>query len=394
MATFSINGVRNLIVANAYNTGGTAAGTVTGIKSAGTQMWVEYINATGQKVRTDAIDTGKIRYAKSIEGQKRILRKDLLTISTVTAGKNYALRVLFRAWGSGSAEDTYMKYIGPYTAESGDSAEDIVDGLIELAETNFAVEADSYFTFAREGSGASSKLVITEVAQPWVIGKKQGRPLDYTIFLQPIADSVAWGSITTRFVGTQGKGDGKVAADMEYFYLGERGDIYRNVGFPDNFDTTYLVDKTAVYDIIELAFYSTEEGTSPQASEKQLTILCKQSGTAASSHDIQRSISGAINGVKSALLTQLTNPTTVTVVGSVGTAGNATITALTPGKGYIVYKNAGLETEEILYTKADGTLSSDPDDFVALTATIGSEVTAITVLTNGVRYYLVEVTIA
>ena len=81
---------------------------------------------------------------------------------------------------------------------------------------------------------------------------------------------------------------------MEYFYLGERGDIYRNVGWPYTFDTTYLCTNTDQYSIIDIAYYSVEphNGGAVQ-SEKEMTILCN-AGSAGTTLTLHNAIGAAL----------------------------------------------------------------------------------------------------
>lgn len=50
-------------------------------------------------------------------------------------------------------------------------------------------------------------------------------------------------------------GNGRTIADMEYFYMGERGDQERHLGWPNNIRTKYLVDDTKEYDCLTINFY-------------------------------------------------------------------------------------------------------------------------------------------
>ena len=60
---------------------------------------------------------------------------------------------------------------------------------------------------------------------------------------------------------------------MEYFYMGERADLYRNVGFPMVVPTAYLVDPTKEYCYIDIDYYYAGEGNEVQKSNKQLTLV-------------------------------------------------------------------------------------------------------------------------
>ena len=83
---------------------------------------------------------------------------------------------------------------------------------------------------------------------------------------------------------------------MEYFYLGNRGDVYRNVGYPYTFDTKYLVDSVANYSTIDIAYFKTEPHNGGAVkSECVLTILCKETETANAQYDIQIAVADAIN---------------------------------------------------------------------------------------------------
>ena len=80
---------------------------------------------------------------------------------------------------------------------------------------------------------------------------------------------------------------------MEYFLMGERGDIYRGSGFPHTIQTTYLVDPTKQYDVVEFDFAFTDTGVNVQQSVKHITFVCETSAT----NDIADALIGDINSV-------------------------------------------------------------------------------------------------
>jgi len=121
----------------------------------------------------------------------------------------------------------------------------------------------------------STGIVIEEVEQPWVLGLKQSDELHYSIAPDTITvnkvDEI-WGTVTglasTTFVT-----NGKKVADMEYFYMGERADQYRNVGFPFVRQTIYQVDPTTEYHFIEIDYFFVGDGVDTQKSQKHITIV-------------------------------------------------------------------------------------------------------------------------
>ena len=81
---------------------------------------------------------------------------------------------------------------------------------------------------------------------------------------------------------------------MEYFYLGERGDKYRNVGYPYTFDTTYLVDPSKKYDTIDITYSSVDSGAVGVDNDlRVLTILCENSTSSAIAKLIASDVSTA-----------------------------------------------------------------------------------------------------
>ena len=82
----------------------------------------------------------------------------------------------------------------------------------------------------------------------------------------------------TDITGTTGTSyipNGQLTADLEYFCMGERGDQYRMVGWPNYIHTEYLVTPTDEYDYLDVHYYFQGEGVRSDKSEKQITLVCK-----------------------------------------------------------------------------------------------------------------------
>jgi len=291
MAVFSTNSVRHLYVANAA-TGATPGCFNEAKVTTDQELYLTFVNTESKVVKTDLIPLSKIKKLSTTSYVPRKLRKDTITFATPVVGQTYTLRILFRQWGSGSSENQYFKYVGSYKAKTGDTQQTLVDAFIASATVNFAREPVQLLTFSKNGSGTIATLSITEVAQPFVRGKQQGCPLDYTIHFVKITDAggyenTEWGTVASNDKPNPGVGTANLAADMEYFYLGERGDQYRNVGYPYTFDTTYLVDTTKVYDIIDITYNSGDyDAIGAANAEKVLTVLCIAGTVAVPSHTV------------------------------------------------------------------------------------------------------------
>ena len=167
-----------------------------------------------------------------------------------------------------------------YTAsDNGVSLVSIVADLPE-AQTDFAfadVNSGAAGTAATDTAGAdgtsdNAQLTITEnsawLAKYYVTGKKDR--LDISFVVQAKFETAP--TIDSN-VGNPGNGTGYHVRNMEYYFLGNRGDSMRGLGYPNNFDAVYDSVLTKNYFLVELAYFS-EGRYDAMKSKKQLTIAC------------------------------------------------------------------------------------------------------------------------
>lgn len=325
MATFSTNQVRQLYVAEALKSSpilaSDAAGTIA-VKSdtAKNHLYFEYKGADNL-MRSDLIDIKNILYAKTTNAKAMVHKLKSVTVTLDSnvnegapiAGQDYILRIAFRQYVGMSDEDQYFKY-GMVHAHAGMSADKFYKVLALSIAKNFSREAvplikievhskdtkdtggfdsDGYMvvTPTTNDNGKNStanpyyitdaivtdidNIRITEVEQPWRLGVMAQTPVYFTVQSVPVTvngDERYWATLTE---GTSGSiGNGKTIADLEYFCMGERGDIYRGIEFPHNIATTYLVDPTKAYHTLDIHYAYVGNNESVQKSEKDITIVC------------------------------------------------------------------------------------------------------------------------
>lgn len=169
--------------------------------------------------------------------------------------------------------------------------------LITISGTDATAVVAEVTAVALAG-GSTTGLYIEEAEQPWQLGVIESLPVNFTVTPDEIKVGgldVVWG-VTEDVTPTTTLGNGKTTADLEYFCMGERGDVYRNVGFPYVIKTTYLVDPTKAYNHINLHFYYVGSNEMVQKSEKDLTIVVPKEGdNNAAGNALANSIIGAIN---------------------------------------------------------------------------------------------------
>ena len=325
MATFSTNQVRQLYVATAVKTAPVLASDAAGsiaVKNdtAKNHMYFEYKGADNL-MRSDLIDIKNILYAKATDANDMAHKLKAVTVTldsdvnagAPVAGQDYILRIAFKQYVGMSDEDQYFKY-GMVHAYAGMNADKFYKVLALSIAKNFSrevvplikIEVHSAATKSKGGFDAKGymevtpttkdngksdttnpyyatdtlvtdidSIRITEVEQPWRLGVMAQTPVYFTV--QPVAvmvnnDERIWATVTEGTNGTIG--NGKKIADLEYFCMGERGDMYRGIGFPNNIVTTYLVDPTKTYYTFDIHYAYVGNNESVQKSEKDITIVC------------------------------------------------------------------------------------------------------------------------
>lgn len=326
MATFSTNQVRQLYVAKALKAphvlASDAAGSIA-VKNdtAKNHLYFEYKGADNL-MRSDLIDIKNILYAKATDADAMAHELKSVTVTLDTnvnggapvAGQDYILRIIFKQYVGMSDEDQYFKY-GMVHAYAGMLASDFykklalslvknfsreVAPLVKFTLTNSDDEAVPVDATTKESSltGTYTALVIDEVEQPWRLGIMEQTPVYFTVQPTTITvngDERIWGTVEdTDPAGTID--NGKKIADLEYFCMGERGDIYRGVGFPNNIPTTYLVDPTVKYNVIDIHYAYVGSNESVQKSEKTITLVVPKVGANnQASNKLANDIISAIN---------------------------------------------------------------------------------------------------
>lgn len=128
-------------------------------------------------------------------------------------------------------------------------------------------------------SGTPAAIYLTEADPDYQLGIKQQRLMTLDVEVRPIEkggmEVEDWAVVETAgYLPIEGSA-WKVAADLEYFHHGERGDQYRMVGWPDYIPTTYSVNPNAsgnpYYVQIHYAYVGPNEGS--QKSEKDILII-------------------------------------------------------------------------------------------------------------------------
>ena len=307
MAAFSVHQVRQLYVANAYKENLAAlnnAGDITVVKTnEGDAMYFQYMGALLDKMRSDLIKVDNITNltATKAEDIATKLKGYTLTLDPAVngcqpvAGQDYILRLAFREFIGMSEADQYFKY-GMVHVFSGLSASDfykemalslakniskdtttLVDIYLYDGSTSTKVEAS---TKKSSLTGTYTAIRFVEAVQPWNLGTMPQAVIPFEV--QPVnvtvdGDQRIWGKVES-YDPQVSLPEGQLIADLEYFCMGERGDQYRNMGWPNVIPTKYLVDPSKKYDVLNIHYFYTGDGISVQKSEKDIQIVVPRPG--------------------------------------------------------------------------------------------------------------------
>lgn len=299
-------------------------------------------------LRSDIINAKNFDYGKALKASDMItpLKKVKITLDSninegaPVSGEDYELIIHLPGFYLDSAIDDYYKY-GIVHATSSMSASDFYKALVKSLNANFSREVDAtaksnpYLKFtigystnseSEEGDAnwedASANCIYITAKEPvWTLGTEQQRMIDFEALPQTIytgGDDVIWAAqdattgkyytvvANTKTVGTDAYGNGKKIADLEYFCMGERGDQYRNMGWPNVIETKYLVESDKQYNVLELHFAFTDSGVNSYRSEKDITLVFPV-GDAGHEYDVINAVIAAINNAAGTTIATLSD---------------------------------------------------------------------------------------
>lgn len=324
MATFSTNQVRHLYVEKELKTNDNllstdAAGSILPkVDGAKTTLYFQYMSPAGI-VSSDKITIANIISAKvtASDSMEHKLARYEVTLSKLAPepvqAQEYVLRLAFRQYIGIGEDDQYFKY-GFVKATSKMTDSNFYKALALSLAKNIANETTPLVNIYLNSTTANgtdvpvtsatkeaeldktdyNKIIIEEVQQDWILGKMPQAFIPFSV--QPTTiitvngEEITWGDVK-KVTSTKKVENGHNIADLEYFCMGARGDMYRGMGYPNNITTTYLVDPSKKYDTLDIHYSYIGSNESVQKSERTITIVCEDDG----SHTLMKALVDAVN---------------------------------------------------------------------------------------------------
>lgn len=316
----SDNQFRNLYVMKAYKDSESAIAAVGDltlkVDTAKSNVYLVYKD-TEDTITSDLISIKNLLYAKSTKAadMARKLNSQSVTLNAdPVSGQDYVLNVEIRNFVALGDDSTHIKFGAVHAVKDMTKSDFYKAMAVNLAKNLsrevvplIKIEVHSAGTTSKGGFDSAGYMVvtpttkdngksdntnpyydgtssivtdidsirITEVEQSWRRGVSQVEPVNFNTTCGTIlmgGDDVIWGTVEKETSDVIQ--NGKQIADMEWFYHGTRGDIYREATYPDNFDFKPLVDETKAYGTLDIHFAYVGSGVEVAKSERTITVVC------------------------------------------------------------------------------------------------------------------------
>lgn len=303
----SDNQFRNLYVMKTYKASESALGAVGDatlkVDTAKNSMYLVYKD-TEDNLTSDIIDLKNllyVKYTKAADMARKLNSQSVTLNEDPISGQDYVLNVEVRNFVALGDDSTHIKF-GAVHAVKDMTKSDFYKAMAVNLAKNFSREPSPILNVslnkynstdttntkvavlvngkmqnlaALTSTETYTSIIIDEVEQPWRRGVAQVEPVNFNTTCGTVlvdGNDVIWGTVEKK------EGDsinnGKQIADMEWFYHGTRGDIYREATYPDNFEFKPLVDETKAYHTLDIHFAYVGPGVEVAKSERTITVVC------------------------------------------------------------------------------------------------------------------------
>ena len=285
---FSENQVRHLYVANALKEDKTKLTAVGDFFIGSTNEFQKelyfMIKGPDTVLKSDFIPLNSITSIRTLstDNMASVLKSVNVTLDANVnegkpiAGQDYILRINLRQFYGMSDQDQYFKDAAVH-ATKGMTASDFYTAMKKSLDMCFSREvgatptSNPYLEFTASAAG----LKIKAKEQPWELGVEASEDVYFEVVPTTVYDGVddlIWGKVekdSTNYVASNGT---KKLADLEYFLLGERGDQYRKIGWPNDIETKGMVNPSHDYNIIDIHYSFSDTGVNSYKTEKDVTL--------------------------------------------------------------------------------------------------------------------------
>lgn len=301
MANFNTYQTRHFYAAKAIDANVDTNGDIDLKTTATGEAFFVYRNADGLLTRSDLIKPENIVSLKLTEAADMAtpLMAHTITVDTnaVTlsnlVGKEITLTVTLHQVISYDASDSIAvvaSFVGTATNTASAAAfnkavaKALITAVPNMPEAPFKVfigSTEITKTLADASYPGSGDLVIVPAPTKYVRGKMSKEVYEISVASAvkgSNVDDVAWAidTVAKSAISNNTEIPGVYAlADLEYFALGERGDVYRGSLWPNNYEPTYAIDVTKDYNVLSVEFFWQGSAENVQKSPRMIQVAAE-----------------------------------------------------------------------------------------------------------------------
>lgn len=248
----------------------------------------------GGKTRSDLIPLSNVLYAKVSDPKPRFLKEATITLKEgidLISGQEYLLRVKILSYLAMSEEPAILKYGVVHATRTMSNSAFYREMAMSLANNIGRTDTELLKVYLKTSSGKTevvpgikvaegeyTGIIISEVKQEYERGKHSSKGINFeawsnVVTLDSDGSEGNWSEDIKVVNSTGSVPNGEVVADMEYFYMGERADHYRNNDSRNALTTKYMVDPTASYYTLDIHYYFVDSNEGSQRSEKDIIVV-------------------------------------------------------------------------------------------------------------------------
>lgn len=194
---------------------------------------------------------------------------------TPEVGKTYTFKIyMYDLYGAGD------EYTHPLVASAEAKTTEVFDLYAELVKSlnakkyveniedkEASTDIPNYFLYADASENGIDIYPDREaLLNGWTRGINPLKEIKFEVSV----DTEVWAK-PEYFINPFGISGIKLA-DLEYFCMGERGDQYRMMGYPNHIPTEYKIDPMMSYNVIDIMYYHSDNKEGVQRSEKVITL--------------------------------------------------------------------------------------------------------------------------
>jgi hypothetical protein len=229
---------------------------------------------------SDVIDPRYVERVTLATYLAEIQKKLTVTVGTPTINTTYEIEVRLYNDGGSLSPENFAIIQGFYvTGSATETATQVKDGLVASLQKNLMKRGN--FELAVVSTGASTFTIegkFQKVVPGKIIGKQiefdaLGKSYSNTNDVTLITQNTGLVTVVTTTNSNPGSGTPKHAITYEWFVKGYKYEVYRQTGYPADFDTPYYASATGLHNTINIVYYTPRKETSVERQYKVCTIM-------------------------------------------------------------------------------------------------------------------------